>query len=418
MTQHLVTPRISYIDSCRTCGSGNISKFLTLPDMPFTDDFVTPQQFGEEFKADIGVYVCGDCMCAQTQHDVDVRDYYEDYHYSVGASPTVARFVKVLVDNLKAAYLVDKVRPKVLEVGSGDGQQLVAFKDAGCDVLGYEPSLVLCEIAESKGVRTVQGLFGADSINNLPAEFQKVDVVMLSYTFDHLPRPREFLTACHSILDGHTGLLVVEVHDLEKIVERKEYCLFEHEHSIYLTERTATNLCRMENFELINFDLVPEQDRRGNSLIFVATPASSQFASNPAQPRTPPEFGQRTFYGSVERDILKGIRNLDDFARKKTEGGNTLAGYGAGGRGVMTLAAMKEARRFAYLADRNPKRSGLLVPKSGVPLVGIEELIKTRADNVLVFSFGYMREIGEALRAIGYRDEQLHSLLDVLAGRY
>ena len=45
---------------------------------------------------------------------------------------------------------------------------------------------------------------------------------MLSYTFDHLPHPREFLAACHSILDPDHGLLVVEIHDLEKVVDRFE----------------------------------------------------------------------------------------------------------------------------------------------------------------------------------------------------
>jgi SAM-dependent methyltransferase len=418
VTQQLVTPRISYIDRCRACGSANVVKFLNLPDMPFTDDFIPPQQFGQEFRADIDVYVCGECMCAQTQHDVDVQDYYEDYHYSVGASATVGRFMRLLAENLKAAYFPDASCPKVLEVGSGDGEQLVAFRDIGFDVLGYEPSSILCGIAESKGIQTIQGLFDSDSIDSLPADFQKVDVIMLSYTFDHLPRPREFLSACRSILDSNHGLLVVEIHDLEKIVDRQEYCLFEHEHSIYLTERTATNLCHMEDFEIIDFDLVPDKDRRGNSLIFVATPTGSQFASRPAQPRTAPEFGQRQFYDSVERDIRRGIANLDEFAKVKTEGGKMLAGYGAGGRGVMTLAAMQQANRFAYLADRNPKRSGLLVPKSGVRLVGIEELESTPADDVLVFSFGYMREIREALAPLGYGKEQLHSLLDVLAGRY
>jgi hypothetical protein len=60
----------------------------------------------------------------------------------------------------------------------------------------------------------------------------------------------------------------------------------------------------------------------------------------------------------------------------------------------------------------------LLAPKSGVALVDVSELEKTQADDILVFSFGYMREIREALAPLGYREEQFHSLLDVLAGRF
>jgi hypothetical protein len=157
MTEQLTQPTVSYIDRCRACRSSNVSRFLNLPDMPFTDDFVTPQHYGQEFRADIGVYICDDCLTAQTQHNVDVRDYYKDYHYSVGASQTVSRFMRRVAETLLSKYLPDSGGSKVLEIGSGDGGQLVAFKQVGCEVLGYEPSAILCEIAESKGVPTIQG---------------------------------------------------------------------------------------------------------------------------------------------------------------------------------------------------------------------------------------------------------------------
>jgi ubiquinone/menaquinone biosynthesis C-methylase UbiE len=131
---------------------------------------------------------------------------------------------------------------RVLDVGSGDGAQLVAFKGLGCDVLGYEPSSALTRAAESKSIPTIQWLYTADSAQRLPAVFKQVDVVMLSYTFDHLPQPSEFLANTRSILNPDHGLLVVEVHDLQKIFERQEYCLFEHEHTIYLTTATAAAL--------------------------------------------------------------------------------------------------------------------------------------------------------------------------------
>lgn len=385
--------------------------------MPFTDDFVSPSRFGSEFRADINVFLCAHCKIAQTQHDVDVSDYYEDYHYSVGGSQTVSAFMSLLAENLKSLYYPDSDGQKVLEVGSGDGEQLVAFRNTGCRVLGYEPSSQLCAIAAGKGVESIHGLFDHNSIGRLPDEFQTVDVIMLSYTFDHLPEPREFLSACRSILNPETGLLVVEVHDLEKIVNRQEYCLFEHEHSVYLTETTAKLLCGMEGLEIIDFDLVPQHKRRGNSLIFVATPRGSRFGNAEARPRTPKEFAEIEFYQRVERDITGGIRNLDDFVGRTVAEGRTVAGYGAGGRGVMTLAAMKSACEIKYLADRNPKGDNLVTPRSGVRLSGVEKLVSDPADEVLVFSFGYMSEISETLGAVGYKSEQLHSLLDLLAGR-
>lgn len=386
--------------------------------MPFTDNFVAQDKLGDEFKADIDIFVCESCLTVQTQHDVEVADYYEDYQYSVGGSTLAKSFMRALAQQLKVKYYPHQDGQKVLEVGSSDGEQLLAFKETGCEILGYEPSSVLCEISATKGVPTIQGLFTSESIELLPSNFQKVDVVMLSYTFDHLPNPIEFLKAATSILNKKNGLLVVEIHNFEKIVERNEFCLFEHEHSIYLTERTVQQICLATNLVVIDFDLLPEVERRANSLIFVATPENSEFASTPARVRTPEKFSDLNFYKKIGLGIEKGIQNLEQFVDRFTQKDQKLVGYGAGGRGVMTLAAMRNANRLAYVIDKRPKGEDLLMPKTGLAIYPIEKLKSFPADNLLVFSFGYMKEIKEELSVLGYKPHQFHSLVDVLAGRY
>jgi len=410
--------KIESLNQCRICNSGNLHRFLHLPLMPLTDDFLPCDRLGSEFLHDINVFVCDDCHTAQTLHDVDMGDYYEDYQYAVGASPTASRFMRILSQNLLSKFLPNKSGLKVIEVGSGDGGQLLAFQELGCNVLGYEPSSTLSRIAAEKGVPTIQGLFTKESIHELPAEWQRADVVMLSYTFDHLPHPREFVSAAKQILDPEHGLLVVEIHNLQRIFERQEYCLFEHEHTIYLTEATAAALCQREGMTILDFDLLPEVDRRANSLIFVAAPTDSKLAKTlgMAPVSTSSDYLSKSFYDEQALLIQSGIANLNAFVSKVTEAGKTIAGYGAGGRGVMTLAAMTSASQLLYLADKKPKSDNLYVPKSALRLVGIEALRDQPVDEILVFSFGYMKEIQADLVHYGYKPEQLHSLLNVLEG--
>tara|TARA_R100001377_G_scaffold85293_1_gene71299 strand:+ start:9916 stop:11169 length:1254 start_codon:yes stop_codon:yes gene_type:complete len=409
---------IVHHEECRICGGKKLDKFLHLPNMPFTDDFITQNHFGQEFRADLEIFICCDCLTAQTLHDVDVTGYYEDYQYSVGESLIANRFMKLIAENLQQTYYPSEKSRKILEVGSGDGEQLLAFKEAGCQVLGYEPSSSLCKIARAKGIPTIQELFSSSSFSTLPKEFKEVDVVILSYTFDHLPNPRSFLADCKSVLNKENGLLVVEVHDLEKVVERKEYCLFEHEHSIYLTEHTAKELCKIEGFDIINFNLVDKKNRRANSLIFVATPVGSNLSSQSVASKTPLNFLKLDYYQQIGDGIRQGIANLEAFVDNLVESGKSLAGYGAGGRGVMTLAAMKNAYKFRYIVDRKPKGLNLMTPKSGVELVGIEALTREPVDEILVFSYGYMEEIHKELEPLGYDSTRLHSLLDILTGKF
>lgn len=84
----------------------------------------------------------------------------------------------------------------------------------------------------------------------------------------------------------------------------------------------------------------------------------------------------------------------------------------------MTLAAMKNATKLKYLVDKKPKRLGTVAPKSGVRLVGLEELSSQPVDTILVFSFGYIEEIRYEVGSLGYRREQFYSLFDILTGRF
>lgn len=409
--------KISKRTNCRICNSSHLSLFFSLKEMPFTDEF-SVEATNKEFIADIDIFFCQQCFTVQTLHDVQVDQYYSDYQYSVGDSTFVKIFMKSLATELMDTYYPNESGKKILEIGSSDGQQLLAFKETGCHVLGYEPSSALCKIAEKKGIPSIQGLFTSESIEKLPHDFKEVDVVMLSYTFDHLPDPISFLKSTAKILNKKNGLLVVEIHNFEKIVERQEYCLFEHEHSIYLTEMTASKICQSVGLVIIDFDLIPEHLRRANSLIFIATPINSIFASKTTLPRTPEKFSDTLFYKSIGKKIHQSIQNIDRFVNKVISENKKIIGYGAGGRGVMTLAAICSAKHVSYVIDKKPKGNGILMPKTGIPVYDIQHLKNNPVDVVLVFSFGYMNEILTELSELGYKQKQLHSLVDVLQGHF
>ena len=405
-------------EACRICGGTNLQRILHLSDMPFTDAFVRPSNEGSEFLADIDIYLCASCLTAQTQHDVDVSGYYEDYQYAVGESPFAARFMNDLAGFALERFFDDEKDTRVLEIGSGDGAQLEAFASRGCSTLGYEPSSTLCQQAADRGIESIHGLFQSGSASELPAPFDAPDIILLSYTLDHLPDPLEFLTAAGRLLQERDGILIAEVHDLERIFDRAEYCLFEHEHSVYLTEQSAADLCHRAGLEIIEFDLVPTRNRRANSLLFVAAPQGGSRSAQPRLPRADKRFSDRSFYDSLQPSIDQSITNLECFLEKNIAKGRRVAGYGAGGRGVMTMAAMKNGHRFAYLADRSPKGSGLVVPKTHVPLVDKDHLGTDPVDEIVVFSFGYIDEIREEVGKLGYTDSQFHPLPEILAGHY
>ena len=53
-------------------------------------------------------------------------------------------------------------------------------------MLGYEPSKKLSEIANSNNIETINDLYTKKSINYFVKKIS-FDVILLTYTFDHLP---------------------------------------------------------------------------------------------------------------------------------------------------------------------------------------------------------------------------------------
>ncbi len=394
------------ISNCRICGCRELQTVILLKNMPLTDEFITKENRGKEFLGDIEIAVCIRCGCSQNMNNTEMDDYYNEYTYSVQSSGFAIQFMKTLAERVKEKYFKTIASPKVIEIGSGTGEQLLEFKKLGFEVLGVEPSEKLVEFANGIDIPTLHAFFDEHIGDKLPEKFHKVDLIISSYTFDHVPQPVSVLMKIHSILKPG-GIMIHEVHDLDLIKQRNEYCLFEHEHYTYLNERTMSFVLGSNSFETDTFDLLTQKEKRANSLLVAARkinllkkyPVDIEFESAEL----------KTLNENVNRSIDRIQSWLRDNASVK------IVAYGAGGRGIMTIGALNNFSGISYIVDKNPKSENIFSPKSHLPVFGIEELGKNRADKILVFSFGYYNEIVSELGTkFNYRPDQFTSILELL----
>lgn len=399
--------------ACRVCGSDQLVRFLELPDMPLTDEFLREDELGTEFMWPVRVYFCKHCCLTQTLHNVNAEDYYQDYQYSVALSPFAQRFMQRLAEEVWQRYQF-RSGDTVVEVGSSDGAQLACFQTLGAKVFGFEPSAPLAQIARNRGIPVAQRLVTPQAAQDIPAGFLPTQVLLSTYTFDHLPDPMGFLTTVRRVLDPKRGVLILEVHDLEKIVERHEFCLFAHEHTTYYTAATMQMVLRRAGFELISISLVPEVERRANSLLVAAVVQGSPLASRALPTLSLGALARADTYVAFGHVVQASLLRLRELVQGKRQQGIRLAGYGAGGRGVMALAVTAQPGDFAYVCDKNPVFHGLYTPGAHVLVDSPDRLLSDSVDQVIVFSFGYFREIYDDLVEFRARGGQLISLLDLL----
>ena len=387
--------------SCRICSSSLKRPTVTLRAMPLTDGFIKSGEEEEnEYIEDILIYECQLCRFVQNPINFEYSEYYKDYNYSSGHSEFAQSFFDGYAAVLDQIYLKthSKKATSVIEAGSGDGVQLASFQEIGYTVLGIEPSDYLVSVANAAGIETKACLF--DTQLDLDESF---DICVSSYTFDHMPDPLDYLQTAHKVLNPG-GLVAVEIHDLEKIVDRTEFCLFEHEHTIYMTPSDATALIESQGFKVISVNPLDDITTRANSLIVVAQKNEIKF-----HPQT--VLHDNPKFKTLDQRIKDTIFKIDEWV-VSLESDLPLIGYGAGGRGVMTLAALECAQRFSGLVDSNYNSDIYKAPKTRVPIYSKEDLSSFSAGYCIIFSFGYAEEITRDLLLAGFSHERIVLLSD------
>jgi hypothetical protein len=81
--------------------------------------------------------------------------------------------------------------------------------------------------------------------------------------------------------------------------------------------------------------------------------------------------------------------------------------WGSGSKGVAFLTTLGLKEEIACAVDINPHRQGYFMPGTGHPIVGPEQLLEVRPDQVIVMNPIYRKEIGEQLRGLGLEPELL-----------
>jgi len=399
------------LSGCRACGAKDPFKFLTLARMPLPDGHT---RLGEDaFATDLSVFWCPECWLVQTQHDLDLSEYYADYSYTTSHSPSVKTYQEEIAEKIWEKFgLVPG--DTVVEVGSGKGGQLKEFKTRGAKVLGYEPSKQLAEHAQDHGIETHAEMFTPNTV--IPESHPPIRVFLMQFTFDHVADPVSLLKALRPFMDEEKGIIVVETHNFLDIVDRCEACLFTHEHTIYPTTETMGRIFAEAGFRLVSTDLIPDGLQRANSLISVGTPTDSQIPSqNIFRKPSLAALEHKDAYVAFAGRVHSTYTRFADRIRVLRSQGKKVAGYGAAGRGVNTIAiAGLGDEDLICVYDANPELHGLRIPGTRIPVHSPDQVFEDKADEIIVFSFGYMTEIEKRLEPYLKERGNLTSMLDFL----
>jgi len=287
----------------------------------------------------------------------------------------------------------------VTEVASKGGYLLQHFRAAGIPVLGIEPAGNVAEVAIAKGVRSVVKFLGAETGEEIAAEYGKADLVAGNNVFAHVPDIRGFAAGLGALVKD-TGLVTLEFPHLLRLIERRQYDTIYHEHYSYLSLLTSSRALETAGLRVVD---VEELSTHGGSLRVHARPADA--GGEPTERvkavlDLEEAAGLHTVDGHAgfASDVLKIKSDLLSFLISAAAEGKTVAGYGAPGKGNTLLNHCGiRSDLLAYTVDRSPYKQGMFLPGTHIPIYAPEKLAETRPDYILVLPWNLREEISQQL---------------------
>ena len=390
---------------CRVCGNSNLDLFLSLGSQPLANAFLSSREdLASEARYPLDVYLCKTCSLVQLLDVVDPGALFSHYLYLTGTSETMGRHHAAYAGAIVQKLALER-DDLVVEVGSNDGSLLKHFQTRDLRVLGIEPASNVAELANKRGIQTLSRFFSHSTAAEVRQGYGEAKVVLANNVLAHVDDVQGFVEGCMHLLNP-TGLLVVEVPYLRRLIEKLGYDTIYHEHLCYFSATALAQLCGQLDLSIVRADEVSvhggslrlqigRQEHHGTHGRQVLELLETEQAEGLSSQRTLDGFANRV--AANRRDIRQLLHDL-------AGQGKTLAGYGAPAKATTLLNYCGIGTgELPYLVDKNPWKVGRYQPGTGIPVFAVETLLERKPDYALILPWNIRSEVVEQQREFAQR---------------
>jgi hypothetical protein len=363
---------------------------------PLCESFLPEDQLdAPETFLPLRVQVCGTCWLAQLNEYASPGEIFGEYAYFSSFSDSWLDHARAYVEEVSRRFDIGP-ESMVVEVASNDGYLLRFFVEAGVPVLGIEPAANVAAAALELGVPTEVRFFGRDLATELRERGVTADLMIGNNVLAQVPDLHDFISGFATLL-APEGVITFEFPHLLRLLESNQFDTIYHEHFSYFSLSTCIDLFSRHGLEVFDVEELPTHG--GSLRLFLHhSDDGSRGPGDRVNELTAAEkdaglldqsayldFAQRV--DRVKRSLLSELIAIKDR-------GETIAGYGAAGKGNTLLNYCGIRTDFLdFIADRNPYKIGRYTPGTHIPIVHPEEIAKRRPDHLLILPWNLEREI-------------------------
>lgn len=384
--------------TCRICGSRELTKVIDLGEQYLQGSFVKPQRrMPTTRKLPTSLVRCdpmrdqGACGLLQMEYTVPPEILYSSYWYRSGTNTTMRNHLKGIVQDV-LEYSKSPVK-MVLDIGCNDGTLLQNYGGA-VQKIGMDPSDIFSSIPLD--FHLIQDFFPSQELTAFLSG-RKLDVITSIAMFYDLESPVDFAKAIKDVL-AEKGLWVFEMSYMPTMLKKNMYDTICHEHLEYYSLAVIEFALTLAELKLVRAEL---NESNGGSIRCYATHYGNfeykdhleglkilreeEFALGLETDRPYKAFQDRI---SIHREEL---HNLIWSLKRE---GKTIHMYGASTKGNTILQWCDlDNRAIDMAAERNPEKYGATTLGTNIPIVSEDESRAKSPDYYLVLPWHFKEEI-------------------------
>jgi hypothetical protein len=311
---------------------------------------------------------CGNCGTIQVQNPIPVHELKARFDW-IRYNEQEAHLDDMVAKILALHKLTE--RSVIGAISFKDDTTLARFEKLGFKNLwrlSLDDDLGLSEALA--GLETVQAMLTPGNADKILQRRPKADVLIVRHILEHAHAPATFVQALRRLV-VEDGLLVFEVPDCAPALERKDYTMFWEEHICYFTPELFKQALSLLGLPVIHFERYLYSNE--NSLVAFAQNGSARSVI-PDQTIANGLLKIGRGYADSFGDYKQKVR--DALGRCRAEMGR-MALFGAGHLSCAWLNFLEVADEIDFVVDDHPKKRGLFMPGSRLPIKGSAELLSS-----------------------------------------
>jgi SAM-dependent methyltransferase len=380
---------------CRSCGSTELSIFLSLGNLPLSDGFLEARQLVDtEPRYPLDVAFCATCSLVQILETVPPEELFgADYPYFSSFTDTLLRHSEA---NVKERIAERKLGSGslVVELASNDGYLLQYYKADGVPVLGIDPAPGPVAAARAKGIDTLEAFFGLEFAKKLAAEGKRADVLHANNVLAHVADTNGFVAGIAALLKDD-GVAVIECPYVKELIEHGEFDTIYHEHLCYFSVTALRALFSRHGLYLTR--VVPLSIHGGSLRVFVEKQnRPEQSVQDHIESEHRLGLDRLDYYADFSNRVNQIRTELNELLQGLKERKARIVGYGAAAKGTIMLNYVGIGQEtLDFVADRNTHKQGRYIPGVRLPIASPERVLAEQPDYVLILPWNFKDEIME-----------------------